>query len=62
DDADIAAASGSTIVATWSGSTPDVSVLYAAVTLENVDQTTPVSGSSTGISQFPGADRQCAFG
>ena len=48
DEAGIAAASGNTIAATWSGSTPDQSVLYAAVTLENVDQTTPVSGSSTG--------------
>ena len=51
NDAGIGAASGSTIVATWAGSTPNVSVLYAAVTLENVDQTTPTGGSSTGSSQ-----------
>ncbi len=48
DEAGIAAASGSTIVATWSGTTPNESVLYAAVTLENVDQTTPIGDSDTG--------------
>ena len=48
DEAGIAAASGSTIVATWSGTTPNESVLYTAVTLENVDQTTPIGDSSTG--------------
>ncbi|MCH7836294.1 MAG: hypothetical protein IH864_05440, partial [Chloroflexi bacterium] len=48
NEAGIAAASGSTIVATWSGTTPNESVLYAAVTLENVNQTTPIGGSSTG--------------
>ena len=50
NDAGIAAASGSTIVATWSGTMPNESVLYAAVTLESVDQTTPSGGSSTGSS------------
>ncbi len=50
DEAGIAAASGSTIVATWSGTTPNESVLYSAATLENVDQTTPIGASSTGTS------------
>ena len=48
NDSGIAAASGSTIVATWSGTTPNESVLYAAVTLDTVDQTTPIGNSSTG--------------
>ncbi len=48
NEAGIAAASGSTIVATWSGTTPNESVLYAAVTLQNVDQTTPIGDSSPG--------------
>ncbi len=48
DEAGIAAASGSTIVATWSGTTPNESVLYSAVTLVNVYQTTPIGDSSTG--------------
>jgi len=48
DEAGIAAASGNTIIATWSGFPPNRTISYAAVTLENVDQTTPVGGSSTG--------------
>jgi hypothetical protein len=48
DETGIAGATGSTIVATWSGTTPNESVLYSAVTLENVDQATPIGGSSTG--------------
>jgi hypothetical protein len=48
DDAGIAAASGDTIIATWSGSPPDSAISYAAVTLANVDQSTPTGGSSTG--------------
>ena len=48
DEAGIAAGSGDTIIATWSGFAPDRSISYAAVTLENVDQATPIGGSSTG--------------
>ena len=48
DETGIAAAAGNTIIATWSGLPPDGTISYSAVTLENVDQTTPVAGSSTG--------------
>ncbi|MEE8405816.1 MAG: hypothetical protein V3S32_01550, partial [Acidimicrobiia bacterium] len=48
DEAGIAAATGDIIVVTWSGLPPSDTISYSAVTLENVDQTTPVGGSSTG--------------
>ncbi|MDC1205571.1 LamG domain-containing protein, partial [Candidatus Pacebacteria bacterium] len=50
-DADIQAAVGTAINDTWIGGTPDVVRLYSAVVYDNVDQTTPVSGSSASSSQ-----------
>gem|GEM_PF-3627327 len=46
DEAGIALASGSTIVPSYTGGTPDNGVLYSSVVLENVDQTTSVSAWS----------------
>jgi hypothetical protein len=48
DETGIAAATGNTIIATWLGLPPSDTISYASATLENVDQTTPVAGSSTG--------------
>ena len=48
DEAGITAASGNTIIATWQGSPPSSTTTYSAITLENVDQVTPIAGSSTG--------------
>ena len=61
DEAGIAAATGNTIVATWSGgSPPNNDVHYSAVTLENVDQTTPIGGSSTGTAVNAGTVQPAA--
>jgi hypothetical protein len=47
NEAGIAAASGSSFAVVWSGTTP-IDQLIAAVTLKNVDQTTPVSSFNNG--------------
>ncbi len=48
DEAGIQAATGSTFSPTWSGDPPfELEELYTAVTLENVDQSSPIGNSST---------------
>jgi hypothetical protein len=48
DDAGIQAATGSTFSPTWSGDPPyELEEYYTAVTLENVDQNSPIGDSST---------------
>ena len=60
DEAGIAAATDNTIIATWSGSPPNNDIQYSAVTFENVDQTTPIGGSSTGTAVNAGSVQPAA--